>query len=82
MRDRIRTFILEELGWYGPPSELTDDYPLIEREVIDSMGLFRLVTFLEESGIEVADDDLVPDNFASLDAITALAARSSGVARP
>ncbi len=77
MKDRIRTFILEELGWYGPPGELTDDYPLIEREVIDSMGLFKLVTFLEESGIEVADDDLVPDNFASLGAITALAARST-----
>lgn len=76
MRDRIRTFILEELGWFEPPEALTDDYPLIEREVIDSMGLFQLVTFLEEQGVEIADDDLVPDNFATLGSIMALTTRS------
>lgn len=76
MRDRIRTFIIDELDWYEPVDQLTDDYPLIEREVIDSLGLFRLVTFLEDQGVEIADDDLVPDNFATLGDIVALTTRS------
>jgi acyl carrier protein len=43
--DRIRRFIVEELSWQG--EELTDDFPLLENQVIDSLGLFRIVGFLE-----------------------------------
>jgi acyl carrier protein len=72
--DRIRTFIVDELGWRGPT--LTDDYPLLENRVIDSLGLFRIVGFLEtEYGVKVADDQLVPGNFATLETIAELVER-------
>ena len=74
--DRIRAFIVDELGWRG--QELTDDFPLLENRVIDSLGLFRIVGFLEtEYGVQVPDDQLVPDNFATLKTIAALAEQSS-----
>jgi acyl carrier protein len=69
--DRIRNFILEDLGWRGP--ELTDDFPLLENLVIDSLGLFRVVGFLEtEYGVQIPDDKLVPENFATLSTIARL----------
>jgi acyl carrier protein len=71
--ERLRRFICDDLGWYGAPGELTPDYQLIDNGVLDSLGIFRTVGFLEdEFGIEVADDDLVPENFSTLAAIAAL----------
>lgn len=73
IEERIRHFIVDELGWHGDPSRLTDDYLLIENEVIDSLGIFETVTHLEEvEGIEVTDEDLVPENFATIRAIASL----------
>jgi acyl carrier protein len=73
--DRLREFIVDELGWRGP--QLTDDYPLLENRVIDSLGLFRIVGFIEsESGTRLDDQDVVPENFATLSAIAKLAERA------
>ena len=73
--DRLREFIVGELGWRGP--ELTDDYPLIENRVIDSLGLFRVVSFLEtDCGIRIGDREVVPANFATLTAIAEMARRA------
>ena len=75
--DRVRDFIVDELHWNGPKDQLTDDYPLLANGVIDSLGLFRIVGFLEsEYGVEIDDGELVPDNFATLAAISALAERA------
>jgi acyl carrier protein len=51
----------------GLQEALTDDYPLLDRQVLDSLGLFQLVAFLEsEYGIEIDDEELVPANFGSI----------------
>ena len=77
--DAIRDFIVNNLKFRGSPEELTGSYPLIDREAIDSMGIFQLVGFLEdEFGVEVGDEDLVVDNFASIDAINQLVQRKRG----
>ncbi len=69
--DRLRIFIVDELGWRGPA--LSDDFPLLENRVIDSLGLFRIVDFLEtEYGLRIPDDQLVPENFATLHSIAKL----------
>lgn len=68
--DKIRQFIVDELQF---PQTLTDDYPLLEREAIDSMGIFQIVGYLEsEFGIEVGDEDLIPDHFATVAAMAEL----------
>jgi acyl carrier protein len=67
---RVRTFIVEELRWSGPPEQLSADYPLLDNGVIDSLGLMQIVELLEDDcGVEIADGDIVPENFASLAAI-------------
>lgn len=65
--DRIRWFIAEDIGWEGDPGRLTDDLPLIDERVLDSIGILRMVTFLEkEYGIEVEDADVTPDRMGTL----------------
>jgi acyl carrier protein len=51
---------------------LGNETPLLETGVLDSLSLLRLVLFVQERfGIVVDDVDLVPENFASVDAICA-----------
>ncbi len=71
--EKVAGFIVEGLGWTGPREALTDDYPLLANGVIDSLGLFRIVEFIEsEYGVEIPDDELLPENFETLGAINRL----------
>lgn len=74
----VRKFVNSEL-LYQEDQQIDDNVNLIESGVIDSMTLLRLVSFLEENyGIEIPDQEIVPDNFRSLNAISAfLASRVS-----
>jgi peptidyl carrier protein len=79
IEDRIRRFILVDLNWRGDPEELSDHYPLIDNDVIDSLGIFETVGYLEDvEGIQVSDEDLVPENFATIRAIASLVASKNG----
>ena len=69
----IRNFIAREILQDRDPGVLTSDYALIDEHVLDSMDIQRLVTFLEaQFGIRVTDDQLLPDNFATIAAIAAM----------
>ncbi|MGH9185760.1 MAG: acyl carrier protein [Acidimicrobiales bacterium] len=71
--DEIRDLIVTGLGWPGDRRALTADYPLIDNDVVDSLGIFEIVAFLESRyGVEVDDEDLVPENFETIAAIARL----------
>jgi acyl carrier protein len=79
MIEALRAFILRDLRWSGSASALTADYPLIQNHVVDSLGLLLLVSYLEdELGVIVADEDLVPDNFATLGKIVTMIDKKRG----
>ena len=67
--EAVRRFLVEQE--YIKPDELIDESEsMLERGVIDSVGVLNLVTFLEDRyKIEIEDDDLMPENFDSLAAI-------------
>jgi acyl carrier protein len=66
-QDTIRHFIVDELNWQGPRSNLTEDYPLIAEHVIDSLDMMKLVSLIESKyGFEIKDEELVPGNFSSI----------------
>jgi len=68
---RIRTFIESELLVQGTSDDLGDDTSLIESGVIDSLGVVKIVSFLESDfGIDVRDDEILPRNFESIRAIS------------
>ena len=68
--ERIFDFIKTTLV---PNSELAFDseMDLLESGILDSVAMMELIVWLEDSfGIAIDTDDLVPENFASLAAIT------------
>jgi acyl carrier protein len=68
----INDYISRELVQDRALLPLADDTSLLETGILDSLSLLRLVVFLEERfGIGVGDTDLLPDNFASVNAICA-----------
>ena len=80
METIINDYISREFVQNPALLPLADDTSLLENGVIDSLSLLRLVVFLEERfGITMGDADLLPENFASLNAICAyLRSRESG----
>ena len=69
-RVRIREFVLEQFPM-ARQQRPADDASLLESGIVDSLGILEIVNFLTEAfGIEVSDEDLLPDHF---DSITALA---------
>ncbi len=70
MAVEIEEFIAEEIAPGRGVESLDPGADLLAGEVIDSLGIVELISFLESSyGIEVADDDLDPDNFRSVERI-------------
>jgi len=68
--DRVRRFIIDDLGWAGEADELADDLPLIRAGVLDSIGILTLVQFLESTyGIIVDDGEIVSAHLGSLASI-------------
>lgn len=70
--DTLREFISRELAGGRPTAELPDDLPLIAQRIVDSLGIFQLVSFVEdEFGVEVRDDEVVLENFATIATLAA-----------
>lgn len=71
----IEHFIVDQL-LVGSRSQIGPDESLITSGVLDSLTWLQLATFVEQQyGITIGDDELVPENFESISAITALVER-------
>jgi acyl carrier protein len=75
VKDDIRRYIVANGSYQGAEHELTDERELITEEILDSLGLYQLVSYLEEHfGVEVDDEELVYENFATVADIAQLVA--------
>ena len=67
----IKKFIVEEIISDNDKANLGNEDSLIEAGVIDSLGIQKLILFLEnEFSITVNDDDILPENFEHIVAIS------------
>lgn len=72
----VRRFIGENFLFRDDGDALTHDASLLDAGVIDSTGVLELVCFLEtEFGIDVTDDEMLPENLDSIRAITGYVGR-------
>jgi len=73
VKDQIREFILKDLASAKGVSSFSDSESLMESGVIDSLGIFRLVAFLEETfRVRIGDEEITHDNLKSVDSIEQL----------
>ncbi len=77
-KDQIKEFILSDLVKDKNFTELADSDPLIETGIIDSLGIMKLIGFLEDNlNIQVSDNELIPENFSSIEAISELVSKKT-----
>ena len=68
----LRSFIVDNFMIGRDPAELTDAGSPLQLGVIDSTGVLEMVGFLEETyGIQVEDNELIPENLDSIDNLAA-----------
>ncbi len=71
----LRGFIAENY-LLGRNFAFADDDSFLEHSIIDSIGILQLVTYLQETyGITVQDNELLPENLDSVNAVTAYLCR-------
>ena len=68
MRRDIRNFLKKVCGRH---IHVDDNDSLLENGIIDSLTMIELLTFIERRfGVTVKDDELIPENFETIDAIS------------
>lgn len=72
----LRRFIAENFLFRDEADAIAADASLLEAGIIDSTGVLELVCFLESTfGIQVADEDMLPENLDSIRAIAGYVTR-------
>lgn len=78
IREQFKRFMSSNFVLPGDEEGLRDDASLLEEGIIDSTGVLNLVMFIEETfGIEVKDEELVPENLDSVNKLVAFVQRKT-----
>ena len=73
-KEKVKSYVLQAV--YADKEKIHDDTLIFKEGYFDSMGFVVLITFLEEKfGIQAADEDLIEENFESINAITSYIVR-------
>jgi acyl carrier protein len=71
-QNAIRRFVAENFLFSANGSTLDGNLSFLEAGIVDSLGIMELVRFVEDRfGIEVADEEVVPSNFDTINRLTA-----------
>lgn len=69
----IQRFVQKNLLYNAADAEIRVTDSLLDSGLIDSMAVLKLVSFVEsEFGLEVTDEEVVPENFETIEAIVRL----------
>lgn len=76
LSEQLRNFISE--ATFTDKEKIKEDTLIFKEGIFDSLGFLSLISFVdEELGIEVADDELLEENFESINAIVAFISRKN-----
>ncbi len=79
MRTKIRSFIVDTF-LFGDGGGLEDAASFQELGIVDSTGILELIDFLErEVGLEIKEDELLPENFDSIELVLAFIERKRDI---
>jgi len=79
---KISLFIVDSM-LLGKPVDLVKTPSLLEAGVIDSTGVLELVQFLEDTwDFQIVDDEMVPENLDSLQALTGFVLKKTKARTP
>ncbi len=65
---QIRSYILENFLYTSDEGKLKNTASFLEDGIVDSTGILELLMFVEETfGVQVEDEEVIPDNFDSVE---------------
>jgi len=80
---QIRHYILENFLFTSDETKLKNTDSFLEEGIVDSTGILELLMFVEETfNVKVEDEEVLPDNFDSVDQLARYIRRKKGVAEP
>ncbi|HNY39717.1 MAG TPA: acyl carrier protein [Bryobacteraceae bacterium] len=83
IRQQIKQFVAEELLYTDGELPFNDDASFLDSGAVDSLGVMKLVTFVQEVfGIEIVPLEVTPDNFDSINQLTAYVEQKVATAPP
>lgn len=83
IKGKLRHYIAKNLLFSNDGYQYADDTSFLEEGIVDSMGIMELVMFVEETfGVNVEDNELIPDNFDSVTQLAAYVRRKAQVRNP
>ncbi|MDE2402853.1 MAG: acyl carrier protein [Burkholderiales bacterium] len=72
IKDQVRQYIVDNFIMGSDGVSFSDADSLLELHIVDSTGFLELIVFIEgRFGIQVADEEMVPENLDGLNAIEA-----------
>lgn len=78
IEQRIHTFLLEKFP-LARKAGVGRDTALLEKGILDSLGILDVVSFLEsEFSMVISDDELLPENFQSLGTLSTFVMKKTG----
>jgi acyl carrier protein len=76
IRSALRVFVSNDLLFTEGPFPYSDDSSFLREGIVDSMGIVELVAFVSATfQIEVTRDDVVLENFDSIERLAAFVAQ-------
>lgn len=70
---QLSDYIMNELATGSPAGPLTPDSQLVEDGFVDSLGLFKLVAYMEDKlNVTLEPEEIVFENFATINTIVGL----------
>ena len=71
--EKLENFLLNEIVVDQNIESISPDDDLIMQGIIDSLGIMKLVAYLEDTcKIMISDDDLIPENFQTIERLEKL----------
>ena len=71
--EKLENFLLNEIVVDQNIESISPDDDLIMQGIIDSLGIMKLVAYLEDTcKIIISDDDLIPENFQTIERLEKL----------
>jgi acyl carrier protein len=67
---KIKEFIIAEVNPEANLEQLADDEPLIESGILDSLGVLKILAYLDETfGVDLASAEIKLENFRTVRSI-------------
>ena len=70
IKRQVRAYVVDNFLMGLQAEDLTDATSFLEKGILDSTGFLELVAFLEETyGFKILDEEMVPENLDSVNAL-------------